>query len=501
MKSHVGSSPRPLVLQLVVVIVSITSSNSEDAASNLFSTNNKTARNRHRRALRDTSAIGSSRGAKQGRPTAVPRSSRAMIGDEATTADAVTTATTQLLPEPLAAQINSKFLYDPKAAKSDGTNTATAASKAAKMAKSVKTKSSKSITPPELDDETSAGNIVPGDESGVGVHDSESGGDGGSGSEHPQTHLEDQTGGTGDGETTNNSLGENGMGDDGSSFEGQNADIVDGSDQQSDTVDGTAGQTTDVVDGTAGQFDVVNGTSEGQQTTDEVDSSQGQDGNENGTNEGQIITENGSNGQQIDKAVTDSNKSGTVQRTKLSAAGATFMALGLAAFVTLALLLVIVVKRRRSESYNEFDDDDEHDLQDKKTDSDAASLTSSPNKTNRAYVVGEEGSVYTSATHDTRFLHASFESGNGNNDDLQVNVHHCTSALCPICNGRGPIFVNALDNELTTAGDVDTSFENSHRISRSYEYELGEEVSIPSFRNLPSEMKERPYIVANTVAF
>ena len=557
MKSHVGSLPRPLILQLplllvVVVTISITSCNivaihgakntvviapylsssssllsevriagGEDAASNLFSTNNKTARNRHRRALRDSSATRSniSRGAKQGRPTAVTSSSRAMIDDEA-----VTTATTQLPPKPLAAPINdSKFLYDPKAAKSNGTNTATAASKAAKIAKSAKTKSSKSTTLPGLDDETSAGNSVPGDESGVGVYDSESGGDGASGSQQPQTDLDDQTDGTGDGGTTNTSLGENGMeveyldgdsqpimeneefdvvdgsdrqqGDmveDGSSFEGQNADTIDGSEQQSDTVDGTVGQTTDVVDGTAGQTDIVDGTSEGQQTTDMVDNSQGQeDGNENS-----------SNGQQIDKAVTDSNKSSTVSSTKLSAASATFMALGLAALVTLALLFVIVVKRRRSESYNEFDNDDEHDLHDKKTDIDAASLTSSPNKTKkRAYVVGEEGSVYTSATHDTRFIHASYESGNDNNDDLQVNVHHCTSALCPICNGRGPIFVNALDNESITAGAVDTSFENSYRQSRSYEYKLGEEVSIPSFRNPAAEMMERPYIVDNTVAF
>ena len=207
-----------------------------------------------------------------------------------------------------------------------------------------------------------------------------------------------------------------------------------------------------------------------------------------------------SNEPQTDKAVTDANEnsSSTVQSSKLSAAGATVMALGLVALVTLALLFMIVAKRRRSESYNEFDDDDEQDLHDKRTDVDAASLASSPNATKRAYVVGDEGSIYTSATHDTRYLHNSYESGNDNDNHLQVNVHHCTSALCPICTGQGPTFVNAMDSESTTGG-VGRVLEP--RQDRSFEYEIGEKVSTPSFRNPAAEMLERPYIVDDTVAF
>ena len=263
-------------------------------------------------------------------------------------------------------------------------------------------------------------------------------------------------------------------------------------------------------------MDVVDGMDGGGQTTTATDNdadSEGQntDGNndENGSTQEEEEEEEE---QQINKAVTDSNESSTTD-SKLSAASATFMALGLASLVTLAFLLMIVIKRRRSESYNEFDNDDDHDLHDKNTDVDAASLTeaSSPPNTKRAYVVGEEGSIYTSATHDTRFLHATYESGNDNNDDLQVNVHHCTSALCPICNGRGPIFVNALENIIIddNGGVGDVHHHHHHpsielppyRQNRSYEYELGDEVSVPSFTNPASEMMERPYIVDNTVAF
>jgi len=260
-----------------------------------------------------------------------------------------------------------------------------------------------------------------------------------------------------------------------------------------------------------GQSDEVDG-SEGQQTADAIGgSSSGQVvGNESGSNGGQMESSSGSdeeqtdeassNEPQIDKAVTDANEnsSSTVQSSKLSAAGATVMALGLVALVTLALLFMIVAKRRRSESYNEFDDDDNQDLHDKRTDVDAASLASSPNATKRAYVVGDEGSIYTSATHDTRYLHNSYESGNDNDNHLQVNVHHCTSALCPICTGQGPTFVNAMDSESITGG-VGRVLEP--RQDRSFEYEIGEKVSTPSFRNPAAEMLERPYIVDDTVAF
>lgn len=481
-----------------------------DAPSNLFSTNNKKARILRRRALRDSSAISNSiiRGAKLDKP-------------------AVATNTTEAPTDPAGAAapiITTKFLYDPKATKSNGTNTATAASKASKIAKSAKTKSSKSS--PGLEAEAS----------GIG------------GSDHTPIQLGDQTDGTGasagtagNDETTGTILGENTtevesgdggasqhnsmeyeefddvadvvdgqQGDGGSSSEGHTVDvidIVDGSEEQSDVVDGT-GLSTDLVDGLSGGQQPGGGGSDGQQQMiDEIGGSQGQAfGSENDSNEGQseeygldeqkMDQDESSNGQQIDKA-----QSSTVPNSKLSTASATFMSLGLAALLTLALLLVIIVKRRRRESYNEFDSDDEHDLRDKNTDIDAASLTSSPNNNvKRAYVVGEEGSVYTGATHDTRFLHASHELGNDNNDDLQVNVHRCASALCPICNGGGLIFVNALDNE-STAGVYDPSLEQPHRQDRSYSYKLDKEASVPKFPNPAAEMIERPYIVDNTVAF
>jgi hypothetical protein len=265
---------------------------------------------------------------------------------------------------------------------------------------------------------------------------------------------------------------------------------------QSDEVDGSEGQQT---------ADTIGGSSSGQVVGSESGSNGGQmdeasDVSDEPTDEVDDGSSSSSNEQQIDKAVTDANEnsSSTVQSSKLSAAGATVMALGLVALVTLALLFMIVAKRRRSESYNEFDDDDEQDLHDKRTDVDAASLASSPNATKRAYVVGDEGSIYTSATHDTRYLHNSYESGNDNDNHLQVNVHHCTSALCPICTGQGPTFVNAMDSESTTGG-VGRVLEP--RQDRSFEYEVGEEVSTPSFRNPAAEMLERPYIVDDTVAF
>ena len=60
--------------------------------------------------------------------------------------------------------------------------------------------------------------------------------------------------------------------------------------------------------------------------------------------------------------------------------------------------------------------------------------------------MGKEGSVRTHAIHDTRMLHASHVVTNGNGDDMRLDVHYCTSALCPICNGGGTRFVSAVNS-------------------------------------------------------
>ncbi len=42
------------------------------------------------------------------------------------------------------------------------------------------------------------------------------------------------------------------------------------------------------------------------------------------------------------------------------------------------------------------------------------------------YVVDEEGSVRTHATHNTRMLHALREIANGNGNNMRLDVHYCT---------------------------------------------------------------------------
>eukprot|EP00581_Thalassiosira_minuscula_P019458 CAMPEP_0183717338 /NCGR_PEP_ID=MMETSP0737-20130205/10976_1 /TAXON_ID=385413 /ORGANISM="Thalassiosira miniscula, Strain CCMP1093" /LENGTH=659 /DNA_ID=CAMNT_0025946757 /DNA_START=34 /DNA_END=2013 /DNA_ORIENTATION=- len=182
----------------------------------------------------------------------------------------------------------------------------------------------------------------------------------------------------------------------------------------------------------------------------------------------------------------------TTQSSKMETVGISLLAVGLAVLVALALAFVVVRKRRNAnDRYNEFNDDDYNDLDmDKKTDLDELSLTSSPRA---AYVVGEDASMYTSATHNTLMLvNSSREYGNGNDDNEQVDVHHCTSALCPICNGKETVFVNAIDDQ----SEVETTYD---QVNQSFQYEPKEEISSPRFQN-PSEI-ERPYVVENTIDF
>ncbi|KAL9187491.1 hypothetical protein ACHAXT_001594 [Thalassiosira profunda] len=178
-----------------------------------------------------------------------------------------------------------------------------------------------------------------------------------------------------------------------------------------------------------------------------------------------------------------------VQTSRMSAGGAAGIAIGLVALIALAMAMLLVRKRRDAEAYDEFKDVDD-DL----TDLDDASQGNGK----QAYVVGEEGSMYTSAT--PRFLGQGVEVGNDNDDGHQVDVHHCTSAVCPICQGKETVFVSAIDE-----GSVDPEgYEFRYTPSevngkRSFEYEPKEEMASPTFDN-PAEI-ERPYVVDDTVAF
>ena len=203
-----------------------------------------------------------------------------------------------------------------------------------------------------------------------------------------------------------------------------------------------------------------------------------------------------------DKVIGGAN-TGTVETgsSKMTPVEGSMIGLGL---LILIALVLGVVKRKQTllnDSYNEFKDDDDDDLD--TTFDDLASEPPTPSN-KRAYVVGEEGSIYTSATHDTRklFLHSKNEVGNGNDNDQQVDVHHCTSAMCPICNGKQTVFISAMEQDEGDGSVVTEGYEfeyDSSRKKRSFEYEPKEEVASPSFDN-PAEI-ERPYVVDDTVVF
>lgn len=187
--------------------------------------------------------------------------------------------------------------------------------------------------------------------------------------------------------------------------------------------------------------------------------------------------------------------------SNLTAVGGALLAVGIAAILLMAL--VVVRKRRsRADQYNEFEDD-EGDFDDKGTDMDTASMSSSPPPNRkRAYVIGEgDASVATGATHNTTFLHTSYESGNGNDDGNQVDVHHCTSAVCPICTGKQTVFVNALEADEPSVDDEGYEFSvaQAASVTRSFEYEPKGDVVSPSFDN-PAGI-ERPYVVEDTIDF
>jgi len=115
--------------------------------------------------------------------------------------------------------------------------------------------------------------------------------------------------------------------------------------------------------------------------------------------------------------------------------------------------------------------------------------------------------VRTHATHDTRMLHAAREVANGNGDDMRNDVHYCTSAVCPICNGGGTRFVSAVDDDddddekssSVVLEGYEYALEDLYR-PRSFEYKPRGGASAPSYSN-PSGITGRPYIVDDTVEF
>jgi hypothetical protein len=188
--------------------------------------------------------------------------------------------------------------------------------------------------------------------------------------------------------------------------------------------------------------------------------------------------------------------------SRISTLGGLMFGLGILALVALMLLTARKVRSyTEDERFREFKNEiGEIDGDFDGTDVDDASLASSPRKKN-AYVVGEEGSVRTFATHDTRIFHDAHEVSNDNGDDLRLDVHYCTSALCPICNrDGGPKFVSAVNDDEASTVMVNEGYEfaleDMHK--RSFEYKPREDASVPSYSN-PAGIAARPYIVDDTV--
>merc|ERR1719329_2028509 len=141
----------------------------------------------------------------------------------------------------------------------------------------------------------------------------------------------------------------------------------------------------------------------------------------------------------------------TIQVSKneepMSPVGISLITIGVIA-LAVALAMFAMKKRRGHESFAILKDDTDTDL-------DEDSVNGAEFGTRGwqgAYVVGEEGSVYTTQTTNTRDLFNSLglydEGGNGNDDGEQVDVHQCTSATCPICAARrgSTVFVPAVDD-------------------------------------------------------
>lgn len=149
----------------------------------------------------------------------------------------------------------------------------------------------------------------------------------------------------------------------------------------------------------------------------------------------------------------------------ISAAGAAVLSVGLIAFIALALL-AFRHKRKRGSVYDEFDDF-EDDLAAKDTSSTDGSLDDILRDLDNAY---------------------------GN----QVDVHHCNSAMCPICNGKQTTFIDAGDNDTVSEMYPDQFEIGDNQRNRSFEYMAKPGASSPRFDN-PANIRPRLYEVEDTV--
>ncbi|KAK1742986.1 hypothetical protein QTG54_006583 [Skeletonema marinoi] len=161
-------------------------------------------------------------------------------------------------------------------------------------------------------------------------------------------------------------------------------------------------------------------------------------------------------------ATIDSSEAATAP---ISTAGAVVLSLGLIAFIALALM-AFRHKRKRDSAYDEFDDDFD-DLAAKETSSTDGSLDDILRDLDNAY---------------------------GN----QVDVHHCNSAMCQICNGKQTMFIDAGDND-TVSEMYPEQFEvGGADRNRSFEYTAKPGASSPRFDN-PANIRPRLYEVEDTV--
>lgn len=150
----------------------------------------------------------------------------------------------------------------------------------------------------------------------------------------------------------------------------------------------------------------------------------------------------------------------------ISTTGAIVLSLGLIAFIALALM-AFRHKRKRDSVYDEFDDDFD-DL--------AAKETSSTDDGSLDDILRDLDNAY------------------GN----QVDVHHCNSAMCQICNGRQTQFIETGDND-TVSEIYPEEFEiGAAARNRSFEYKAKPGASSPRFDN-PANIRPRLYEVEDTV--
>lgn len=160
----------------------------------------------------------------------------------------------------------------------------------------------------------------------------------------------------------------------------------------------------------------------------------------------------------------------------LSPVAAAMLSVGLIAFIALALV-ALRHKRKRDRAYNEFYDDD-NDLYAKDTSStDGSSLG--------AYVV--DGVNGDDILNDLALQHRN-----------QVDVHHCNSATCQICNGRQTTFIETGDND-TISEMYPDQFEIENDRTKSFEYFSRPDASSPEFSN-PANIRPRLYEVEDTVS-